>query len=47
MRYTYAISGLRRKRAHLMGEIEQAERETAKLRDQLAAVDATLRLFHP
>jgi hypothetical protein len=47
MRYTYAISGLRRKRAMLMGEIEQGERELAKLREQLAAVDATLRLFHP
>jgi hypothetical protein len=47
MRYTYAISGVRRKRAHLMGEIEQAERGTARLREQLAAIDATLRLFHP
>jgi hypothetical protein len=47
MRYTHAIAGLRRKRAYLMGEIEQAKRGIAKLRDQLAAVGATLRLFHP
>jgi hypothetical protein len=47
MRYQYAISGLRHKRAHLAGEIEQIEREQAKRRAELAAIDATLRLFHP
>jgi hypothetical protein len=43
MRYTYAISSTRRKRAFLMGEIEHAERRIARLRDQPAAADATLR----
>lgn len=47
MRYTYAISGLRDKRARLAGEIESAERKLAKLREDVAAIDATLRLFHP
>jgi hypothetical protein len=45
--YTYAISGLRRKRACLAGEIEIRDRATAKMREQLTAIDATLRLFHP
>jgi hypothetical protein len=47
MRYTYAIAGLKDKRARLAGEIESRDRATAKLREQLAAIDATLRLFHP
>jgi hypothetical protein len=47
MRYTYAISALKRKRAHLAGEIEAAEKAIAKQREQLAALDNTLRLFHP
>ena len=47
MRYTYAISALRDKRARLSGEIEAAERGIAKNRESLAAIDATLRLFHP
>src|SRR5579862_7208960 len=47
MRYTYAISALRHKRARLAGEIEAAERAIAKQRATLATVDATLRLFHP
>ena len=42
---TYAISGLGRKRTYLAGDIEVAERAFAKLGDQLAAIDATLRLF--
>jgi hypothetical protein len=46
-RYTYALSALRYKRATLAGEIEHAERAIAKQREQLAALDATLRLFHP
>jgi hypothetical protein len=47
MRYTYAISALRHKRARLAGEIEAAEHRLAKEREKLAALDATLRLFHP
>ena len=47
MRYTYAISALRHKRAHLAGEIESVERAQTKRREELAALDATLRLFHP
>ena len=47
MRYTYAISALRHKRARLAGEIEAAERAIAKRRAELAALDGTLRLFHP
>ena len=47
MRYAYAISGLRDKRARLAGEIESRDRAAARLRGQLAAIDATLRLFHP
>jgi hypothetical protein len=47
MGYTYAISGLRDKRARLAGQIETAERKIAKDRESLAALDATLRLFHP
>ena len=47
MRYTYAISALRHKRARLAGEIEAAESRLAKQRETLATLDATLRLFHP
>ena len=47
MRYTFAISALRDKRARLLGEIESLERKAAKLRQDMANIDATLRLFHP
>jgi hypothetical protein len=47
MRYFYAISALRDKRARIAGEIEAAERKLAKHRVDLATIDATLRLFHP
>jgi hypothetical protein len=47
MRYTYAISALRDKRARLAGAIEVAERALVKQREELATLDATLRLFHP
>jgi hypothetical protein len=47
MRYTYALSALRDKRARLAGEIESIERQAAKLRQDVANIDATLRLFHP
>jgi hypothetical protein len=46
-RYTYAIAGLRDKRARLAGETEAAERAIAKQREAVAALDATMRLFHP
>jgi hypothetical protein len=47
VRYTYAISALRYKRARLAGEIEAVERKLTKQREELAALDATLRLLHP
>ena len=47
MRYTYALSALRDKRARLAGEIEAAELRLMKQRTGLVALDATLRLFHP
>ena len=47
MRYTYAISALRDRRARIAGEIEAAERKIVKDRQTLAHLDATLRLFHP
>ena len=42
---TYAILGLRRKRAHLAGEIEAAEQQIAKQRASLANLDAVILLF--
>jgi hypothetical protein len=42
---TLAILALRRKRAHLAGEIEAAERRIAPLRATLAQLDAVIRLF--
>ena len=47
MRYTYALSALRDKRARIAGWIKAAERKIAKDREALANLDATLRLFHP
>lgn len=47
MEYKTTIAGLRRKRAHLAGEIEAAAQRLAKDRAALAALDATPRLFHP
>jgi hypothetical protein len=44
---TYAIMALHRKRAHLAGEIEAAERTIVGLRKTLATLDATIRLFEP
>ena len=44
---TFVISGLRRKRAHLAGEIEAEERHQAERREALAALDAVLRMFEP
>jgi hypothetical protein len=45
MHDTYTIAGLRRKRGHLAGEIEAAERALARQRALLANLDATLLLF--
>ena len=42
---TFAILALRRKRARIAGEIEQAERRIEPLRSALAHLDAVLRLF--
>ena len=47
MRHTHTISGLRDKRARLAGEIKAAEKALAERRDELAALDTTLLLFHP
>jgi hypothetical protein len=44
---TFAIMALRRKRAHLAGEIEKAQRALARNRDTLATLDAVTRLFEP
>jgi hypothetical protein len=44
---TFVISGLRRKRAHLAGEIDAAQRTLAKQREALATLDAVIRLFEP
>jgi hypothetical protein len=45
MRDTFTIAGLRRKRGHLAGEIEAAERAIARQRALLANLDAALMLF--
>ncbi|HVC61916.1 MAG TPA: hypothetical protein VND19_16340 [Acetobacteraceae bacterium] len=42
---SFAILALRRKRAHLAGQIDQAERRIDPLRAALAHLDAVLRLF--
>jgi hypothetical protein len=47
MAYKTTIAGLRHKRARLAGEIEAAEHALTKQREAMAALDATLRLFHP
>lgn len=44
---TYAITALRRKRAHLAGQIAHAEKALAKLRRELNTIDATINLFEP
>ena len=44
---TFVISGLHRKRAHLAGEIEAAQRILARQRETLATLDAVIRLFEP
>ncbi len=44
---TFAISALHRKRAHLAGQIETAERVIAGQRETLATLDAVIRMFAP
>lgn len=44
---TFVISGLHRKRAHLAGEIEAAQKVLTRQRDTLATLDAVIRLFEP
>ena len=43
----FVISGLRRKRAHLAGEIEAEEKRQAERREALATLDAVIRMFEP
>ena len=44
---TFAIAALRRKRAHLAGEIEAAQKALTAKRDTLATLDAVILLFEP
>ncbi len=44
---TYAIIALRRKRAHLAGEIEAAQRKIERQRETLATLDAVIKMFQP
>jgi len=43
----HVVSALRDKRATLDGELRQAEKRAEQLRADLAAIDATLRIFDP
>ena len=47
MENNHVISALRRKRAELAGLIPDAERRLASLREAVASLDVTLRLFDP
>lgn len=47
MENSFVISGLKAKRAEIDGELRLAERRLAQLAADLAAIDATLRLFDP
>jgi hypothetical protein len=44
---TYVISGLRKKRAELSGELIAAEKRVLQLRADLDCLDGTIRLFDP
>jgi hypothetical protein len=44
---TFAILALRRKRAHLAGEIDAAQRDIMRQRDVLTTLDAVIRLVEP
>ncbi|HTC12090.1 MAG TPA: hypothetical protein VK726_25285 [Acetobacteraceae bacterium] len=43
----FALAALRRKRAHLAGEMALPEKSLAKLRRALDTIDATINLFEP
>lgn len=47
MGHTFIISGLRDKRARLAGELVAVERDLARRRETLAALDAVIRMFEP
>ena len=47
MENNHVISALRRKRAELAGLIPDVERRLASLREAVASIDVTLRLFDP
>jgi hypothetical protein len=47
MENNHVISALRRKRAELAGLIPEAERRLASLREAVASLDGTIRLFDP
>jgi hypothetical protein len=47
MSATHVISALRAKRAELSGDVLAAQKRLEKLRDDLDAVDRTLRIFDP
>jgi len=47
MENDHVISALRRKRAELAGLIPEAERRLVSLREAIASIDVTLRLFDP
>jgi hypothetical protein len=43
----HVISALRKKRAELSGELTEAEKRTAQLRDDISGLDRTIRVFDP
>lgn len=47
MENNHVISALRRKRAELAGLIPEAERRLESLREAIASIDVTLRIFDP
>jgi len=47
MATSHVLSALRKKRARMAGEIEAAERATAKRREALATLDAVIAMFSP
>ena len=47
MATSHVLSGLRKKRARMAGEIETAERAITKRREELATLDSVIRMFSP
>jgi hypothetical protein len=47
MENNHVISALRRKRAEIAGLIPEAQRRLASLREAIASIDVTIRLFDP